>query len=181
VWAADWAGLGVEGLPARLVAGQHRSGIVAFMKVRVELGDITASAVEAVVTAANRSLAGGGGVDGAVHRAAGPRLVDALQSLRPCPPGEAVVTGAFEMNPPVRWIVHAVGPRYGVDEPAAELLASAYRAALLRCDEIGAASVAFPSLSTGAYGYPLLEACELSIQTLVTASTDVRLCVLVAL
>lgn len=124
------------------------------MEVRVEFGDITACAVDAVVTAANRSLSGGGGVDGAVHRAAGPRLIDALQSLRPCPPGEAVVTGAFEMKPPVRWIVHAVGPRYGVDEPAAELLASAYRAALLRCDEIGAASVAFPSLSTGGLRLP---------------------------
>jgi O-acetyl-ADP-ribose deacetylase (regulator of RNase III) len=150
------------------------------MEIQVARGDITASAVDAVVTAANRSLAGGGGVDGAVHRAAGPRLLAALQPLRPCLPGEAVVTGAFGMSPPVQWIVHAVGPRYGVDEPAASLLASAYQAALLRCDEIGAASVAFPSISTGAYGYPLLEACDLSVRTLVAARTDVRRCVLVA-
>jgi O-acetyl-ADP-ribose deacetylase (regulator of RNase III) len=91
-----------------------------------------------------------------------------------------VVTDAFDMNPPVRWIVHAVGPRYGVDEPAAELLASAYQSALARCDEVGAASVAFPSISTGAYNYPPHEACELSIRALRAASTGVRMCVLVA-
>lgn len=150
------------------------------MEIRVERGDITTFAVDAVVTAANRSLAGGGGVDGAVHRAAGHRLLEALQPMRPCPPGEAVLTEAFGMSPPVTWIVHAVGPRYGVDEPAAELLASAYRAALRRCDEVGAVSVAFPSISTGAYGYPIQEACELSIRNLCAATTDVRLCTLVA-
>jgi O-acetyl-ADP-ribose deacetylase len=150
------------------------------VEIQVERGDITKFAVDAIVTAANRSLAGGGGVDGAVHRAAGPHLISALRPLAPCPPGQAVVTDAFEMNPPVRWIVHAVGPRYGVDEPAAELLASAYRAALARCDEVGAMSVALPSISTGAYNYPLHEACEVSINVLRAASTDVRTCVLVA-
>lgn len=85
------------------------------MEIRVERGDITGMAVDAVVTAANRSLAGGGGVDGAVHRAAGPGLISALRPMAPCPPGQAVITDAFNMNPPVRWIVHAVGPRYGVD------------------------------------------------------------------
>lgn len=150
------------------------------MEIRVDRGDITGVAVDAVVTAANRSLAGGGGVDGAVHRAAGPRLITALRTMAPCPPGQAVVTDSFDMNPPVRWIVHAVGPRYGVDEPAAELLASTYVSALARCDEVGAASVAFPSISTGAYNYPLHEACELSIRALRAASTGVRTCVLVA-
>lgn len=150
------------------------------MEVRVERGDITGLAVDAIVTAANRYLAGGGGVDGAVHRAAGPRLITALRPLAPCPPGQAVVTDAFNLNPPVSWIVHAVGPRYGVDEPAAELLASAYRAALARCDEVGATSVAFPSISTGAYNYPLSQACKLSVETLRATSTDIGTCVLVA-
>ena len=150
------------------------------MEIRVERGDITGMAVDAVVTAANRSLAGGGGVDGAVHRAAGPGLITALRPMAPCPPGEAVITDAFNMNPPVRWIVHAVGPRYGVDEPAADLLASAYRAALARCEEVGAETVAFPSISTGAYSYPLHEACELSVRSLRTAQTSIRSCFLVA-
>lgn len=150
------------------------------MEIRVERADITEVAVDAIVTAANRSLAGGGGVDSAVHRAAGPRLIAALRPMAPCPAGQAVITDAFNMNPPVRWIVHAVGPRHGVDEPAADLLASAYRAALARCDEVGAASVALPSISTGAFHYPLHEACELSIKTLRAATTAVQNCVLVA-
>jgi O-acetyl-ADP-ribose deacetylase len=149
------------------------------MDITVERGDVTAVAVDAIVTAANRSLAGGGGVDAAVHRAAGRRLIAALKPLRPCPPGQAVVTEAFDLNPPVKWVVHAVGPRYGVDEPAADLLASAYLAALARCDEVGATSVAFPSISTGVYRYPLEEACEISVRTLLAAATEVRLCVLV--
>lgn len=144
------------------------------------VGDITAAPVEAVVTAANAALAGGGGVDGAVHRVAGPALLETLRPLAPCPVGGAVVTPAFGFPPPVRWVVHAVGPRYGVDEPAPELLASAYRQALARCDEVGATSVAFPSISTGVYGYPVEEACPLSVRTLRAASTDVLSCVLVA-
>lgn len=150
------------------------------MEIRVERGDITACSVDAVVTAANRFLAGGGGVDGAIHGAAGPRLLDALRGLAPCPPGGAVITAAFDMSPPVRWVVHAVGPRYGVDEPAAQLLASAYRSALARCDEVGAVSVAFPSISTGVYRYPIEEACRLSIDALRSTPTGVRTCILVA-
>lgn len=144
------------------------------------VGDLTAIPAEAVVTAANAALVGGGGVDGAVHRVAGPGLLAALRPLAPCPVGEAVVTPAFDFPPPVRWVVHAVGPRYGVDEPAADLLAAAYRHALARCDEVGASSVAFPSISTGVYGYPPEEACPLSVQALRSASTGVRRCVLVA-
>lgn len=150
------------------------------MDIEVVIGDITAASVEAVVTAANAALVGGGGVDGAVHRAAGPELLQALRPLAPCPPGGAVVTPAFRFAPPVRWVVHAVGPRYGVDEPAAELLASAYLSSLARCDEVGATSVAFPSISTGAYGYPLHEACEVSARALREAVTNVERCLLVA-
>lgn len=150
------------------------------MEIRVRRGDITASIVDAVVTAANRSLVGGGGVDAAIHRAAGPQLLAALRPLAPCPPGEAVITDAYDLNPPISWVVHAVGPRYGVDEPADALLASAYRASLARCDEVGAGSVAFPSISTGAYRFPLLEACAISVRALREATTEVELCELVA-
>lgn len=143
-------------------------------------GEITQSGMEAIVTAANRSLVGGGGVDGAVHRAAGPGLLAALRPLAPCPPGQAVITPAFDLAAPTKWVVHAVGPRYGVDEPADELLASAYVSALYRCDEVGATSVAFPSLSTGAYHFPLLDACRISVRALRAATTSVTECRLVA-
>lgn len=150
------------------------------MEIRVVTGDITGMPVEAVVTAANSALAGGGGVDGAVHRAAGPELLRALRPLAPCPPGGAVVTPAFRFPPPVRHVVHAVGPRYGLDEPAEELLASAYLESLRRCDEVGARTVAFPSISTGVYGYPLEEACAVSVRALRGAETAVEECLLVA-
>jgi O-acetyl-ADP-ribose deacetylase len=150
------------------------------MDIEVVTGDITVADADVIVTAANVSLIGGGGVDGAVHRAAGPELLQALRPLSPCPPGQAVITPAFGLGPRVRHVVHAVGPRYGVDEPAAELLASAYRASLRCCDEVAADSVAFPALSTGAFGYPLFEACQVSAEALRSAETSVRRCVLVA-
>jgi O-acetyl-ADP-ribose deacetylase (regulator of RNase III) len=150
------------------------------MEISVVLGDITTIAVSAIVTAANSPLIGGGGVDGAVHRAAGPELLRALRPLAPCPVGSAVITPSFRLPSPVLHVIHAVGPRYGVDHPPEDLLASAYLASLVLCDEVGAASVAFPSLSTGAYGYPLLEACEISVRTLKDAETEVQRCVLVA-
>jgi O-acetyl-ADP-ribose deacetylase (regulator of RNase III) len=150
------------------------------MDIQVVTGDIVTADVDAVVTAANRSLVGGGGVDGAVHRASGPQLLRALRPLAPCPAGQAVITPAFGLGPRVSHIVHAVGPRYGVDEPAAVLLASAYRTSLARCDEVGAISVAFPALSTGAFGYPLFEACQVSVEALRVTETSVRRCLLFA-
>jgi len=126
------------------------------MKIAVVRGDITRQDVEAVVTAANTKLRGGGGVDGAVHAAAGPRLLKASLALAPCPPGGAVLTEAFDLAP-VRWVIHAVGPIYRGPQDAATLT-SAYMQSLARADEVGATSVAFPSISTGAYGYPLAEA-----------------------
>jgi O-acetyl-ADP-ribose deacetylase (regulator of RNase III) len=150
------------------------------MEIRVVRGDITAADVDVIVTAANASLIGGGGVDGAVHRAAGPGLLQALRPLSPCPAGGAVLTPAFGLGPRVRHIVHAVGPRYGVDEPASELLASAYQASVALCDEVAADSVAFPALSTGAFGYPLFEACQVSVQALRSTGSSVRRCLLVA-
>ena len=150
------------------------------MEIEVVTGDIVKAQVEVLVTAANAALIGGGGVDGAIHRAAGPELLQALRSLAPCQIGGAVITLAFEIPAPVRFIVHAVGPRYGRDEPAAELLADAYAESLARCDEVGATSIAFPALSTGAYGYPLSEACRISVAALKATHTRVERCVLVA-
>jgi len=148
------------------------------MKISVVRGDITRQDVEAVVTAANTKLRGGGGVDGAVHAAAGPRLLQASLALAPCPPGGAVITGAFDLAP-VRWVIHAVGPIYQGPQDAATLT-SAYMQALARADEVGATTVAFPSISTGAYGYPLAQAAAVSMSVLCGAVTAVQSVLLVA-
>ena len=148
------------------------------MRIEVVLGDITQQQVEAIVTAANVPHMGGGGVDAAVHDAAGPELLRACFELAPCPTGYAVITPAFDLAP-VRWVIHAVGPVY--DGPAdAELLASAYVESLARADEVGARSVAFPSMSTGVYGYPAAEAAEISVAALRGAVTNVETVLLVA-
>ncbi len=148
------------------------------MEIEVVRGDITKQPVEAVVTAANSALRGGGGVDGAVHAAAGPELLRACRPLAPCPPGSAVVTPAFGLAP-VRWVVHAVGPVYSGSPDDPVLLASAYTASLARADEVGARSIAFPAISTGVYGYPPEEAAEVSVRALLTADTRVERVVLV--
>ncbi len=130
------------------------------------VGDITAQDdIDAVVNAANAELRPGGGVAGAVHRAAGPALDQACRPLAPIRPGEAVVTDGFEL--PNRHIIHCLGPVYGRDEPAAELLASCYREALTLAEAQGLRSLAFPALSTGAFGYPLDEAAEIAVTTCV--------------
>jgi O-acetyl-ADP-ribose deacetylase len=138
-------------------------------------GDITAERVDAVVNAANRSLRGGGGVDGAIHRAAGAeRLHAACRAIGECPPGHAVVTDGFDL--PARFIIHTVGPVWSggtAGEP--ETLAACYRNALRVADEIGARSVAFPAISTGVYGYPLGLAAEVAVTTARAADTDVTL------
>ena len=148
------------------------------MQISIVEGDITTVRVDAVVTAGNRSLVGGSGVNGAVHAAAGPELLRASRALAPCPPGGAVVTPAFGLRS-ASWVIHAVGPRYSgpQDEP---VLAAAYTAALTRADEVGARSVAFPSISTGVYGYPDRDAARISVTALRTATTDVESVVLVA-
>ena len=146
--------------------------------LRVVLGSITDVEVDAVVTAGNSRLVGGSGVNGVVHAAAGPELLRALRPLAPCPAGSAVVTPAFAMVN-ARWVIHAGGPRYAgpQDEP---VLASAYTSALARADEVGARTVAFPSISTGVYGYPEEEAARISVETLRGATTDVETVLLVA-
>jgi O-acetyl-ADP-ribose deacetylase len=138
-------------------------------------GDITAERVDAVVNAANRYLRGGGGVDGAIHRAAGSdRLQAACRALGECPPGQAVVTDGFDL--PARFIIHTVGPVWrGGREGEADVLAACYRNALAAADEVGARSVAFPAISTGVYGYPPEEAAAVAVTTVGAADTDVSL------
>jgi O-acetyl-ADP-ribose deacetylase (regulator of RNase III) len=135
------------------------------MDPRIEIveGDITTLAVDAVVTAANAFLRGGGGVDGAVHRAAGPELLEECGTLGGCPAGEARVTRGYRL--PARWVIHAVGPVWrGGGQGEGDVLASAYRAALEAAVSVGARSVAFPLISTGAYGFPLDEACRIALR-----------------
>ena len=153
------------------------------MRVTLVKGDITAQEVDAVVNAANTTLLGGGGVDGAIHRRGGREILKECRELRErkypngLPTGQAVATTAG--NLPARWVIHAVGPRVG-DADAERLLGSAYASALHRADEVGARSVAFPSISTGVYGYPREAAATISVEALRGATTTVERVLLVA-
>lgn len=144
------------------------------------LGDITAQKVEAVVNAANAQLAGGGGVDGAIHRAAGANeLHAACAALGGCDPGDAKATPGFKLR--ARWIIHTVGPVWGGGgrgEP--EVLASCYRRCLAVADELGARSIAFPAISTGVYGYPPDLAAAMAVATVRATPTKVEVVHLVA-
>ena len=129
-------------------------------------GDITAQHdVAAIVNAANAELRSGGGVAGAIHRAAGPGLEREARSLAPIRPGQAVITGGYAL--PNRYVIHALGPVYGRDRPEAELLADCYRNSLALAERHGIDSVAFPAISTGVFGYPTQEAAEVALRSVI--------------
>lgn len=158
---------------------QAGSGTAGTPRLTVFRGDITRCQVDAIVTAANEALAGGGGVDGAVHAAAGPRLLEASRAIGHCPTGGAVITPAFGL--PSRWVIHAVGPIWrGGRAGEPEQLAATYRSILARADEVGAVSIAVPAISTGVYGFPPEPAARIAVTTLSETPTMVGEITLVA-
>ncbi|WP_030609372.1 O-acetyl-ADP-ribose deacetylase [Streptomyces fulvoviolaceus] len=141
-------------------------------------GDITRVSADAIVNAANSSLLGGGGVDGAIHRRGGPAILADCRKLRAShygkglPTGKAVATTAGELD--ARWVIHTVGPRYSLDEDRSELLASCYRESLRVADELGARTVAFPAVSAGIYGWPMDDAARIAVETVRATETAVE-------
>lgn len=152
----------------------HDDGMVQLTFVQ---GDITEQRVDAVVNAANSSLLGGGGVDGAIHRGGGPEILDACRDLRASrygrglPAGQAVATTAGLL--PARWVIHTVGPVWQPHEDRSGLLASCYRESLRVADELGATTVAFPAISTGVYGWPMDDGARIAVRTVREAETAV--------
>lgn len=140
-------------------------------RIRVITGDITKQHVDAIVNAANNSLLGGGGVDGAIHRAAGPRLLEECRQLNGCETGEAKITQGYDL--PALWVIHTVGPIWrGGDSGEEELLARCYRNCLRLAEQHGIRTLAFPSISTGAYGFPVERAARIAVREIVTFSRD---------
>lgn len=136
--------------------------MIGSLKIECVIGDIIRQdGFDAVVNAANAQLLPGGGVAGALHRAAGPGLAKEGRPLAPIKAGQAVITGGYDL--PNRFVIHCLGPVYGVDEPAAELLADCYRNALRLADESRLVSIAFPAISTGIFGYPVAEAAMVAV------------------
>jgi O-acetyl-ADP-ribose deacetylase len=150
------------------------------MEITVEQGDITEQQVDAVVNAANRAMRGGGGVDGAIHRAGGPAVLEDCVRRFPdgLTTGDAGWTTAGEM--PARWVIHVVGPNYRAGETDRGLLVSCYARALEVADELGARTIAFPLVSAGIYGWPKADAIAVAIETLRAADTEVAQARLVA-
>ncbi|MFE6170723.1 O-acetyl-ADP-ribose deacetylase [Streptomyces sp. NPDC056464] len=146
--------------------------------IRLVQGDITRESVDAIVNAANSSLLGGGGVDGAIHRRGGPAILSECRELRASrygkglPTGQAVATTAGDLD--ARWVIHTVGPVWSASEDRSDLLASCYRASLRIAGELGARSVAFPAISTGIYGWPMDDGARIAVATVRAARTSVE-------
>jgi O-acetyl-ADP-ribose deacetylase (regulator of RNase III) len=152
--------------PARRTVGVVTRNSVEFdgRTISLVVGNIVAQPdIDAVVNAANANLLPGGGVAGAIHRAAGPGLAQECRPLAPISPGQAVITSGHQL--PNRYVIHCLGPVYGLDRPEDELLAACYRNTLELADRHGLASVAFPAISTGAFGYPMKSAAEVALTT----------------
>lgn len=149
---------------------------MAAMELNIKPGDITALTVDAVVNAANSTLLGGGGVDGAIHAAGGPEILSQCRRIREhlpdgLPAGQAVVTTAG--NLPARWVIHTVGPVYSTTKDRSEVLASCYRESLRKAVEVGAETVAFPAISAGVYGWPMADAARIAVDTVNQLRTEV--------
>ncbi|AZQ38606.1 O-acetyl-ADP-ribose deacetylase [Streptomyces cyaneochromogenes] len=146
--------------------------------IRLVQGDITRESVDAIVNAANSSLLGGGGVDGAIHRRGGPEILAECRKLRASQygkglrVGQAVATTAGKLD--ARWVIHTVGPRFTPEEDRSELLASCYRESLRVADELGARTVAFPAVSAGIYGWPMEDAARIAVETVRATETAVE-------
>ncbi len=132
--------------------------------IEIVKGDITRIIADAIVNAANSALAGGGGVDGAIHRAGGPSILQECRRIGKCPTGQAVITGAGNLG--AKYVIHAVAPIYRGNADDARLLGAAYRSALALGESYGLASIAFPSLGTGAYGYPIEQAAPIALSAI---------------
>ncbi|MFF4116421.1 O-acetyl-ADP-ribose deacetylase [Streptomyces sp. NPDC001714] len=147
-------------------------------RITLVQGDITRQSVDAIVNAANSSLLGGGGVDGAIHRRGGPAILEECRKLRAghygkgLPTGQAVATTAGDLD--ARWVIHTVGPVHSKSEDRSGLLASCYRESLKRADELGARTVAFPAVSTGIYGWPMDDGARIAVATVREADTAVE-------
>lgn len=147
-------------------------------RIRLELGDITVAGEDAIVNAANSSLLGGGGVDGAIHRAGGPRILGACREVRRTdyvaglPTGQAVATTGGDLR--AAWVIHTVGPVYSASEDRSALLASCYAESLRVADQVGARSVAFPAISAGVYGWPMASAADIALHAVTHAESSVE-------